>query len=284
MAQVEVQLADEVFQHHVLVVGGLSAEVILELDFMEENNCTIELGKMLYFLDRKKSIALDGVDRQIGTTQPIKVSIGETVHLLACSEMEMMANASHTGEAGVWMVEETTDKRSPIMVARAIVEPRGGEVPVRLLNPTDQPVTLHKGTQIATLDMVEAPTDREVGKVQAHPEQGSVGKEEMLEQMVRLLERDLTETQREQLLNLLKRYSDIFAENRQDVGRMDKVTHRISTGISPPIHQPVRRVPPAKREDTRKLLQGMLIRPSSSPWASPIVLVKKKDMVAQDFV
>ena len=55
MAQVEFQLADEVFQHHVLVVGGLSAEVILGLDFMEENNCTIELGKkMLYFLDRKK--------------------------------------------------------------------------------------------------------------------------------------------------------------------------------------------------------------------------------------
>ena len=146
MVQVEFQLADEVFQHHVLVVGGLSAEVILGLDFMEENNCTIELGKtMLYFLDRKKSI---GVDRQIRTNQPIKVSIGETVHLPAYSEMEMMANTSHNGEAGVWMVEEKTDKRSPIMV-----------------NPTDRPVTLHKGTQIATLDMVEAPTETEVGEV-----------------------------------------------------------------------------------------------------------------------
>ena len=138
---------------------------------------------------------------------------------------------------------------------------------------TDRPVTLHKGTQIATLDMVEAPTGR-------GPEQGSVGKE-MLEQMMRLSERDLTETRREKLLNLLKRYSDIFAENRQDVGRTDKVTHRISTETSPSIRQPVRCVPPTKREDTRKLLQGMLdqdvIRPSSSPWASPIVLVKKKD-------
>ena len=239
------------------------------------------MKKMLYFLDRKKSIALDGVDRKIRTTQPIN---GETVHLPAYSEMEMMANTPHNGEAGVWMVEEKTGKRSPIMVARAVIEPRGGEVPVRLLNPTDQPVTLHKGTQIATLDMVEAPTDTEVGEVQAHPEQGSVGKEEMLEQMVRLLERDLTETQREQLLNLLKRYSDIFAENRQDVGRTDKVTHRISTGTSPPIRQPVRRVPPAKREDAKKLLPGMLdqdvIRPSSSPWASS----SRRKMVAQDYV
>ena len=63
--------------------------------------------------------------------------------------------------------------------------------------------------------------------------------------------------EREQLLNLLKRYSDIFAENRQDVGRMNKVTHQISIGTSPPIRQPVRRVPPAKREDTRKLLLSL---------------------------
>ena len=40
-------------------------------------------------------------------------------------------------------------------------------------------------------------------------------------------------------------------------------------------------MPAARKEETRKLLQDMLrndtIQPSSSPWASPIVLVQKKD-------
>ena len=43
----------------------------------------------------------------------------------------------------------------------------------------------------------------------------------------------------------------------------------------------VRRVPPQHHEEVRKLLDDMLergvIEPSTSPWASPIVLVRKKD-------
>ena len=45
------------------------------------------------------------------------------------------------------------------------------------------------------------------------------------------------------------------------------------------IRQAARRLPPHRREEVQHLLQGMLekdvIRPSNSPWAAPIVLVKK---------
>ena len=55
----------------------------------------------------------------------------------------------------------------------------------------------------------------------------------------------------------------------------------IHTGDVAPVRQPVRRVPPQRREDVRKLLNEMLergvVEPSTSPWASPIVLVRKKD-------
>ena len=48
-----------------------------------------------------------------------------------------------------------------------------------------------------------------------------------------------------------------------------------------PIRQQARRVPLPRRETVRHLLQDMLSRdvisPSKSPWASPIVLVGKKD-------
>ena len=43
----------------------------------------------------------------------------------------------------------------------------------------------------------------------------------------------------------------------------------------------MRRIPPIRRDEARTFLQGMLqkgvIKPSASPWASPIVLVRKKD-------
>ena len=59
------------------------------------------------------------------------------------------------------------------------------------------------------------------------------------------------------------------------------VEHRIETGDSPPIKQPSRRVPFAVRGEITKMVGEMLesgvVQESSSPWASPIVLVKKKD-------
>ena len=59
------------------------------------------------------------------------------------------------------------------------------------------------------------------------------------------------------------------------------VKHTINTGDHKPIKQRPRRLPLAKREAEReevdKMLQAGVIEPSSSPWASPIVLVTKKD-------
>ena len=57
--------------------------------------------------------------------------------------------------------------------------------------------------------------------------------------------------------------------------------HVINTGDWPPIRQPARRMPFALREEVDRLVHDMLsqqvIVPSASPWASPIVLVRKKD-------
>ena len=57
--------------------------------------------------------------------------------------------------------------------------------------------------------------------------------------------------------------------------------HKIDTGDAHPIRQAARRILPHKKEEVSKLLQDMLqkdiVERSSSPWASTIVLVKKKD-------
>ena len=91
----------------------------------------------------------------------------------------------------------------------------------------------------------------------------------------------LTEEERQQLYAVLLEYAQVFAEESDDFGRTDKIKHTINTGDAMPVRQPVRRIPPFRREEARRLLSDMLekdvIQPSSSPWASPIVLVGKKD-------
>ena len=66
-----------------------------------------------------------------------------------------------------------------------------------------------------------------------------------------------------------------------DLGYTEAVKHRIPVTSEVPIAQPYRRIPPSQFEDVRQHIQELadkgVIRPSSSPYASPIVIVRKKD-------
>ena len=83
------------------------------------------------------------------------------------------------------------------------------------------------------------------------------------------------------MAKVLVEYQDIFATHKYDLGLTNLVKHNIDTGDHPPIKQNPRRLPLVQTEEARaqlkELLEQGLIKPISSPWASPIVLVRKKD-------
>ena len=91
----------------------------------------------------------------------------------------------------------------------------------------------------------------------------------------------ITKEEVTQLEALVQEYADVFAVDPSDLGTTDRITHGIETGDQRPIRQPPRRIPFALRDQVNKMVQDMLdrgiIEPSKSPWASPIVLVEKKD-------
>ena len=78
----------------------------------------------------------------------------------------------------------------------------------------------------------------------------------------------------------LMQYRDVFSESEYDLGRTSVVTHRIETEGARPVRQQLRRYPPAHLEAISKhvdnVLQQGAIEPAASPWASNIVLVRKK--------
>ena len=83
------------------------------------------------------------------------------------------------------------------------------------------------------------------------------------------------------IVELLEEYEDVFQSPDEPLGRTGVVKHTIDVQGHPPIKQAPRRLPYHRqeivKEELKKMLEQDLIRPSDSPWASPIVLVTKKD-------
>ena len=73
----------------------------------------------------------------------------------------------------------------------------------------------------------------------------------------------------------------MFAIEDGERGETGMVQMEIDTGDSGPKRQPARRVLFTARQEIARQLHSMqdqgMIHPSSSPWASPVVLVRKKN-------
>ena len=85
-----------------------------------------------------------------------------------------------------------------------------------------------------------------------------------------------------QLSVLLEKYSQVFVNGPDDpLGRTCAVEHSIDTGESRPIKQRPYRIPVHLHhvvdQQVEEMLARGLIRPSNSPWSSPIVLAPEKD-------
>ena len=91
----------------------------------------------------------------------------------------------------------------------------------------------------------------------------------------------LRETVAQKLHTLLEEFHGAFCLEESERGETDLVEMEIWTGNATPKRVPARRMPLAVRQEVSRQLKKMqeegLIQPSNSPWASPIVMVRKKD-------
>ena len=200
----------------------------------------------------------------------------ETLTIPATAEMEVMANLHTKDDDHMWMVENAS--MVPIMVARALVNPKCGLIPLRIINTNLTPVKVYKGSTVAQAELLDESTINVVSENsldQPSPHQ-PVSSQGIPEYMIP----EDTDDEKEKLRALLELYMDVIGSDG-DLGCTKVLHHNIDTGSASPIRQPVRRLSLPAKEEVKKLLGEMLqknvISPSTSPWASPIVLVQKKD-------
>lgn len=91
----------------------------------------------------------------------------------------------------------------------------------------------------------------------------------------------LNEDDNNKLLELLNRYSDSFAKNTKDLGCTDLIKMHIQTTSKQPVYCKPYRLSHVESKivngKVQELLDAGIIRESMSEYASPVVLVKKKN-------
>ena len=100
------------------------------------------------------------------------------------------------------------------------------------------------------------------------------------EQIDKLTSHTQNPNQRQRLENILWKYGKLFDLRAPSIIKAT-VQHAIETGNHPTVHTPPYRVSykdeQIQRQEIEKLLKQNIIEESTSPWSSPIVLVRKKD-------
>ena len=137
----------------------------------------------------------------------------------------------------------------------------GSRVAVQLDNLTEGDITLNPEWEVGAISSV-------------HLTQSPTG-----DQMPQIPDSLSFEQQRD-LRRLLDEYKDVFSKEGQPISSTSLVEHEIHT-TGPAVRLPFRRQNPVIRDieqqQVKEMLRDEVIRPSTSPWASPVVMVKKRD-------
>ena len=289
-----IQLGEEQVLHDVWV-AEIELDGIIGMDFIRAHNCRLTLGQGRYELALNGNVTecVGGEELQMCT----RVAAQVTTVIPPRSESLVPARLiDPCGEAslGVTKGQERFTRRSQLLVAKALVDLTNDVVPLRLFNPTDQPQTVYRDTIAAFCEPVEDVSEasrKGVGTSEAPAGRAcrvipsTTPRPAHLDDLYQRTTSCLEEAQKAEVAALLADFADVFARSADDLGRTSIVKHEIRTSESKPIRQNPRRLPSSQRAVAEAEIQNMLkrgvIEPTSSPWASPIVLVRKKDGTTQ---
>jgi transposase InsO family protein len=176
-----------------------------------------------------------------------------------------------------------------VQVAKAIVKSIDGMVPVKILNAHSSDVLLPADVTVAdftempemnTVTLVEDPLDLTMAEDSSQEDHSADDTRHPVEK-IDLSGCQLTEPQKLELHDLLRQFRHLFVDKPEELGCCRLLEHEIDVQGHPPIRSRAYRVSPEQRdvieEEVQKMHSKGVIRPSKSPWSSPIVLVKKRD-------
>ncbi|GFW01317.1 retrovirus-related Pol polyprotein from transposon 412 [Trichonephila clavipes] len=266
--KVKIQFGDTTYQHAVYV-ADIADPFILGLDFLKEHGFTLDFNKN-ELRSIHEEVTIFKIEHR---TESIRqVTANENITIPPRTEIIVPGYIGNDVSFNSGLIGTAENKANGLLIASTLVDLSRKTIPVRICNVTEKPRVFQKDEVLATCSPVTCVCKSSSLLLSNSPQQLTP---DLLENA------ELSPEQKSSAERLFQEFEDVFSRNSSDIGHTTVTQHRIDTADHPPIKQHPRRLPFAKQEEVGTLLRGMqendIIEPSSSPWASPIVLVRKKD-------
>jgi transposase InsO family protein len=280
---VEIKIGSKLYQERVYVVP-MQFDMLLGVDILKREDTVLHMGEDTLTFDGQM-LKLN-VDRQPQTSSPVigRVTVARrrvvppnSVTHISCKLDEDLPSYIIEPSGGL-----------SVLVPRT-VHSAGTDPVVCVVNATDKYMLLKKGKEIATAHPVGTVIEEDAadGAFCANVMEGEEVEEDSLEvpqHLQAMFDASVTHLDLQQKLNLaaiLRQFEDVFASSEFDLGNFSEIEHAIDTGDAKPIKQRMRRTPacfePEEEAHLKKMLDAGVIRESMSEWASPPVLIRKRD-------
>ena len=265
---------------HFYVIKDLHHSIILGLDFMETHNIVLDIKskQMLIYGPEVYVCQLHTCTAYARTCKPVV--------LKANSEVDIQVKIARVGNEKQILLEPLPDlvKRN-VMGARCLVKVKNGKAVLRLANPTDKNIFWKNNTILATVSEIDEEhvfclDDENTHRTENQCKMSTQNNEHDDNLNFNLNDSTLSPEQRDCLLKLLHKNSNIFSRGPYDIGRTHLQEHKIELQENAtPVRMPFYKQNPKMRRETEKILKPLLetgtVKESNSDWHSPVVLVRK---------
>ena len=285
LGEAEVMIVMEGYRRKakVLVTDAIS-ELILGIDWLDANNAI--------WCFHRSVIALDGhlYDLKVKQRQLRlnRLYVEENV-VLGPRQIKMVpANVvwSDLRSGRAAYIAEPKKLGKGLMSARSVIAEDALHTRISVMNLTDREVVFRRNAFLLNATQLQSQTEELISTQTSTPggcaEMAGESQAPLsphLRKVIANFSDCLTAAQRDAAQSLVVKNGSLFSANEFDIGRTTLVRHEIDTGDARPFKQPLRKYAMAHVPIIDKRVQEMLdhdiIVPSSSPWASNVVLVKK---------
>ena len=276
-----VVIGGQVFRTEFAVLSRSTHDVILGIDFLQQCGATLDCRTGGITLNSTLMAAL--VEDSSPHLGAFSVSEDTVMPAMSAGFVPVVSTRVSCNDVFDAVVEPATIActKKNILVPRCIVAVDSGHTSLWIVNCSEEPAVLPCGMKVADFEegmsVSISALSNPIFEEKAHP-----GYEEKA-QVKAMINKYLQTDERRILEELLLKHAAVFDFSRDQPAPLpaSRIHHVINTGSAPPIRQKPYRVSPTERkhidEQVRDMLQRGVIQESASPWAAPVVLVKKKD-------